>query len=105
MPSNKCRESVATGELHGFTADIDDNEFYDALHEEELGHQREMDDPIAYLAATTGKKGDKDTMYYHQAMAAPERNEFIKAMRKEFADHTERDHWELITKSKVPKGV
>ena len=104
-PSNKYRESVATGELHGFTADIDDDEFYDALHEEELGHQREMDDPIAYLAATTGKKGDKDTMYYHQAMAAPDRNEFIKAMRKEFADHTERDHWELITKSKVPKGV
>jgi hypothetical protein len=103
-PSTKYKESVDSGEIHGFIADMDE-EFYDALHEEELEHQREMDDPIAYLAATTGKKGDKDTMYYHQAMAAPDRLEFIKAMRKEFADHTNRDHWELILKSKVPKGV
>ena len=90
--------------MHGFNADIQDYSFYDALHEDELEQQREMDDPIAFLA-TTGKKGDKDTMYFHQAMAAPDRKEFVKAMKKEFTDHTNREHWELIDKSKVPKGV
>ena len=52
-----------------------DDNFYDALHKEEVGHQREMDDLIVYLAATTGKKGDMDTMYYHQVMAAPDRED------------------------------
>ncbi len=97
---------MATGELHSFNAGMKDDDFYDALHEEEeVGYQREMDNPIAYLPATTGRKGDMDTMCYHQAVAAPDRDEVIKARRKEFVDHTNRDHLELISKREVPKGV
>lgn len=59
-----------------------------------------MDDPIAYLALTTGKKGDKDTMYYHQATAAPDINELIKTMRKEFADHTDKTIGSLFQREK-----
>jgi hypothetical protein len=102
-PSTKYRESVEMGALRAFPAHLArDEAYYDALHEDEYTLQREMDDPIAFLAAT---KGDPDTMYYHQAMAAPDRKQFIEAMQKEFADHCTRDHWELVSKKKVPKGV
>jgi hypothetical protein len=33
-----------------------------------------MTDPIAFL-----KKTNEDTMYFHQAMKAPDRDEFVKA--------------------------
>ena len=48
----------------------------------------EYDDPIAYMA----KSGDPDTMYLDDALKAPDRNEFIKAMQHEVAQHEERGH-------------
>ena len=95
------------GALRAFPASLlRDEAYYDALHEDEYVIQKEMNDPIAFLASTQSKsKGDPDTMYYHQAMAAPDREQFKAAMRKEFADHCTRDHWEVVTTKKVPKGV
>ena len=106
-PSTKYKESVEMGALRAFPASLlKDEAYYDALHEDEYVTQKEMNDPIAFLASTQSKsKGDPDTMYYHQAMAAPDREQFKTAMRKEFADHCTRDHWEIVTTKKVPKGV
>jgi hypothetical protein len=50
------------------------------------------------------RRNDKDTMYMDQALKAPDRAKFIKAMQKEVASHTDRGHWKLILKSEVPKG-
>ena len=61
----------------------------------------EYDDPIAYLA----KSGDPDTMYLDDALKAPDRNEFIKAMQHEVAQHEERGHWVMIPRTQVPTGT
>jgi hypothetical protein len=52
--------------------------YYDAMHEDEYRIQDDMTDPIAFLART-----DEDTMYFHQVMKAPDREEFVKAIVKE----------------------
>jgi histone deacetylase 1/2 len=62
--------------------------------------QEQMDDPIAFAATT-----NPDTMYLHEALRAPDRNEFIEAMKKEVKAHEDLKHWELIPKSQVPQGT
>jgi hypothetical protein len=59
-----------------------------------------MTDPIAFLAKT-----DEDTMYFHQAMKAPNRDEFAKAIFKEMNDHIVSKNWELVPRQDVPEGV
>jgi hypothetical protein len=46
-----------------------------------------MEDPIAFLA-----KSNPDTLYYHQAMKAPDSKEFCQAMQGEVDDHCNNDH-------------
>jgi Reverse transcriptase (RNA-dependent DNA polymerase)/GAG-pre-integrase domain len=53
----------------------------------------------AYSAST-----DPDVMYMHQAMAAPDRDEFLKAMKKEVDSHTINQNWIIINKDEVPNG-
>jgi histone deacetylase 1/2 len=62
--------------------------------------QLAMAEPIAFAASS-----NPDTMYLHEALKAPDRAEFIKAMQQEVRDHEERGHWELIPKSQVPEGT
>lgn len=42
---------------------------------------------------------------FTQAMRQEDRGEFIKAMMKEVQDHEEREHWALVLRSTIPKGV
>ena len=42
------------------------------MHEEDYELQDQMTDPIAFLATN-----NKDTLYYHEAMKAPDREEFL----------------------------
>ena len=53
----------------------DQNTVAKTLHEEDLKIQNDMDDPIAFKAST-----DPDTMYFHQAMKAPDRKQFLEAI-------------------------
>jgi hypothetical protein len=48
---------------------------------------------------------DPDTMYWHQAMKAPDRHKFINAAIKEVQDHTQNKLWEIIHRSQVPRGA
>jgi len=48
---------------------------------------------------------DPDILYVDQALRAPDREEFIKAMTKEVQGHEEKGHWRLIKRSEVPPGV
>ena len=59
-----------------------------------------MADPIGFRAST-----DPDTMYYHQAMQAPDKEQFIAAIVKEIINHITNNHWQLLPKSEVPAGT
>ena len=76
------------------------SDYYCSLHEDDYRIQDELTNPIAFLA-----KADEDTMYFHQAMAAPDKHQFIKAIVKEVNDHIDREHWILIPRNDVPEGV
>ncbi len=54
---------------------------------------------LAYKAVS-----DPDTLYYHQAMREPDRNEFKSGMEKEIKDQFENGNFTVIHKSKVPEG-
>ena len=41
---------------------------------------------------------------YSQAMKQHDVEDFQEAMKKEIADHTEREHWVLVPRSSMPKG-
>ena len=58
------------------------------MNREDYKVQDDMSDPISFAASL-----DPDTLYYHEAMKAPDAVEFIKTMSKEFNDHYERGHW------------
>jgi hypothetical protein len=75
-------------------------EYYDQqmIAEEQIAYQ--TSDPIAFASSN-----DPDTMYYHQAMRQPDRDEFVKAIIKEVNGHIEGDHWEMIPLDEVPKGT
>jgi hypothetical protein len=74
-----------------------DGETYDGEAEYEV--QRKMEDPIAFAASS-----DPDTMYLHEAMKQPDRQQFIQAMIQEVTTHTERGHWEIMSRNDVPEG-
>jgi hypothetical protein len=74
--------------------------YYDAMHEDVYRIQDEMTDTITFLAKT-----DEDTIYFHQAMKAPERDEFVKAIVKEMNDHIVSKNLELVPRRDVPAGV
>ena len=61
----------------------------------------DLDDPILYANKATN---DPDTLYMHEALRAPDAQEFKKAMVKEVNDHNDRQHWEIMEKKDVPKG-
>ena len=71
--------------------------YYDVLHEEDFALQDQMNDPLAFKASS-----DPDTLYYHEAMAAPDRKEFLQAIVNEVNAHIENNHWALIPKDEVP---
>jgi hypothetical protein len=77
-----------------------DEAYYDVLHEDDYRIQDNMRDPVAFMSST-----DEDIMYYDQAMWAPDKQIFIKAIVKEVNDHINSKHWILILRSQVPKGV
>ena len=62
--------------------------------------QKGMQEPVVYAASM-----NPDIMYLHEAMKAPDYNQFKKAMDKELMDHIARKHWEVVPRSEVPKGM
>jgi hypothetical protein len=57
--------------------------YYEVLHEDDYKLQDDMSNPIAFLS----RHSDPDTMYFHEAIQQPDREEFIKAIIKEINDH------------------
>jgi hypothetical protein len=101
-PTQKYLESIQTNNVvlpiaYTMGAYTMGNNMYDHDSDE----MPELDDPIAFLAATA--KGDPDTMYYHQAMKQPDLLQFKQAMQSKIDAHTENDHWDIIAREDVPK--
>jgi hypothetical protein len=94
----KQRNMAFTAELSK-VADVDES-YYNVLHEDDYRIQDDMKDPVSFMSST-----DKDTMYYDQAMRAPDFKKIIEAIVKEVNDHITSKHWILIPRPKVPKGV
>lgn len=57
-------------------------------------------DAIAY-----GASSDPDVLYYHEAMAAHDREEFVKAMVQEVTAHDENGHWVVMRRIELPPGT
>jgi hypothetical protein len=51
--------------------------------------------PLTAYAASA----DPDTMYLHQAMQQPDREQFLKAMQREIADQSNNGNWKIIHRS------
>ena len=83
--TNRMRESQiqCTQGIISYQADAyESNKVYcDAMHKDVCTLQHAMDNPIAFMS-----QADGDTMYFDQAMWAPDRNEFVKACIKEVND-------------------
>jgi Reverse transcriptase (RNA-dependent DNA polymerase) len=82
-----------------FTSRVDHELLYYQDHAEER-LQAELEDPIACVA-----RSDPDTMHYHQAMKAPDKDKFVQAMCDEIQAHVDNGHWEIVERSKVPEGT
>jgi hypothetical protein len=61
--------------------------------------QEGKDHPLTAFKATA----DPDTMYLHEAMKEPDRQEFINAMEKEVLDQMNNGNFSLIKRVEVPK--
>jgi hypothetical protein len=59
------------------------------------------EDPLlAYKASA-----DPDTMYMHQAVKEPDRDNFIAAMQKEVRDQSDNGNFSIIKRTDIPKGA
>ena len=61
------------------------------MHKYDLRMQENMLNPISF-----NTRNNVDNLYYHQAIKAPNKREFQKAIIKEVNVHIEQKHWELI---------
>ena len=59
-----------------------------------------MQESVAYV-----ESANPDIMYLHEAMKAPDRDQFKKTMDKELQDHIARNLWEEIPREEVLKGT
>ena len=84
----QCEQGIISYQAHTYESD---ETYYDAMHEDNYSLQDAMMNPIAFLSET-----QEDTMYFDQAMKAPDCKEFIKACVKEVNNHIDQKHWELI---------
>ena len=62
--------------------------------------QRKLENPVVYAASA-----DPDVMYLHEALRAPDREQFLEAMRKEIADQEKNNNWRVVNKKQVPHGT
>ena len=58
-----------------------------------------MPDPIKFIA-----KNDADTMNYYQPMKYPDQKKFMEKMVKDLNNHTEINHWKVLTVKEVTTG-
>ena len=68
------------------------NDYYDAMHEDDLMMQEDMLNTIVFATSNNA-----DNLYYRQAMKARNARDFQKEIIKEVNAHIELNQWELIS--------
>ena len=99
VQTNDFLTSVAQQNMNFEPQTIAFSSYYETLHEDDCLLQDQMADPIAFSATTS-----KDTLHYHQAMKADDKGQFQQAMNKEFNDHLDKKHYEVVSRDLVPEG-
>jgi hypothetical protein len=95
-PGPKATESCkqrASGLVIWLTSveiDLKEDDF-EAFSMETYLIEKETKEAIAFFSATS----DADTLYYHQAMQAPDKAQFRLAMEQEVDDHKAQEHYGL----------
>ena len=64
--------------------------------------QFKLQHQLEWLLSLFTAMADPDTMYFHQAMKAPDRQQFQNAMDTEIQEHKKNHNCEVIPHSKVP---
>jgi hypothetical protein len=96
QPVQRLVEAMMTEIRHDTAADIEGEIF--CLQSMYPKDDSALQDPLQAYKATT----DPDTMYLHEAMKAPDRKEFVKAMEKEWKDQLSNGNFSVIKRSEVP---
>jgi predicted SnoaL-like aldol condensation-catalyzing enzyme len=99
QPTQRYTESeqqLTKGIVSYFTA----HEAIDPKLYQEVMTLKELEmDPISFKATS-----DLDTLYMHEAMKAPDADQFREAMQREVKEHTRKVHWKVIFKEDVPSN-
>jgi hypothetical protein len=77
-----------------------EDEIYEVFASQDYDIQDKASDPIAFSSTS-----DPDTMYWHQASQQADSSQFLKAAVKEVKSHVDEGHFELLTRSELPKGT
>jgi Reverse transcriptase (RNA-dependent DNA polymerase)/GAG-pre-integrase domain len=130
--ATQCDQEVSDGSASFINADIDSRiegsqpqEDAPVIRSNRSGRETKLpsryDDFVVYHAASQednfleahtdymhpialGASSDPDIMYLQEALKAPDRNEFIKAMEKEVNSHMNNHNWQIISRAKVPSN-
>jgi len=68
-------------------------------------HIKNVDVELIHPKLAYAASADPDTMYLHEAMREPDAAQFEEAMLKEVNDHSNKKHWRLLPRKKVPQGT
>ena len=74
---------------------------YQSVFQETDQHRYDQLDPLFAFGATN----DPDTLYYHEAMQAPDRDQFKESMVKEFEDQMKNGNFIFRRKADLPSNI
>ena len=50
-------------------------------------------------------KEANESYTFKEMLQQDDRNQFLEATKKEIGDHTKCKHWEIVTRSQMPRGI
>jgi hypothetical protein len=82
-----------------------DEPYVDLLSLEAIVPEAETDQQLQHPLLAMAATNDPDTLYYHEAMKAPDKAEFIKSMHEEVQGQIDNKVYSPVLRSSVPKHV
>jgi Reverse transcriptase (RNA-dependent DNA polymerase) len=77
----------------------------DLLSMETIVPEAEMDQHLQHPLLAMAATNDPDTLYYHEGMKAPDKEEFVKSMHEEVQGQIDSKVYSPVLRSSVPKNV
>jgi hypothetical protein len=99
-PPQRYPDSLPTRTAVAWEVLVDQEEEGSPTAQDQYELQEKMLDPIAFAASN-----DPDTMYFHEAMKAPDKCQFQQAVDAKIKGHIEGKHWEEVSIEEVPLGT